>query len=78
MSAYGLAWSKSPEQMATPRRWWEPPSKSHAIGAYYDLGVRGVLIREFDPLTDAEEFGRDLIPRIRALVAGRDGGLTPS
>ena len=40
---------------------------------YYDLGVTTFLIRGFDPLEDAFHYGRDLIPRVRALVgaAGR-------
>lgn len=49
-----------------------PEQVAESIAAYYDLGVRGVLIRGFDPFADAEDFGRELIPRIRALVAVRD------
>ena len=49
-----------------------PEQVAEAIVAYYDLGVRGVLIRGFDPLHDAAEFGKELIPRIRALVAEHD------
>lgn len=49
-----------------------PEQVAQAIVAYYDLGVRGVLIRGFDPVADAEEFGKELIPCIRALVAERD------
>ncbi len=49
-----------------------PEQVAQAIVAYYDVGVRGVLIRGFDPFTDAAEFGKELIPRIRALVAERD------
>jgi alkanesulfonate monooxygenase len=49
-----------------------PEQVAEAIVAYYDLGVRGVLIRGFDPFADAVEFGKELIPRIRALVAERD------
>ncbi len=49
-----------------------PEQVAQAIVAYYDLGVRGVLIRGFDPFADAEEFGKELIPCIRALVAERD------
>jgi len=37
------------------------------------MGVRGVLICGFEQFADAEEFGKELIPRIRALVAERDG-----
>lgn len=37
-----------------------------AVLGYYRLGVSSFLIRGFDPVTDATEFGRELIPRIRA------------
>ena len=42
---------------------------------YYDAGATTVLIRGFDPLQDAIDFGRDLIPIIRAGVErrGRQG-----
>ena len=43
-----------------------------AIARYYDIGVRGVLIRGFDPYNDAIEFGRELIPCIRQRIAGRE------
>ena len=49
-----------------------PEQVAEAIARYYDIGVRGVLIRGFDPFVDAAEFGKELIPRIRALVAERD------
>ena len=39
---------------------------------YYDAGATTVLIRGFDPLEDAVEFGRDLIPLVRAGVARRE------
>jgi alkanesulfonate monooxygenase len=39
---------------------------------YHDLGVTHFLIRGFDPLEDAIEYGRDLIPLVRAAVAERD------
>ena len=51
-----------------------PDQVAEAIVRYYDLGVRGVLIRGFDPFSDAVEYGRELIPSIRALVAERDAG----
>ena len=38
---------------------------------YYDLGVTTFLIRGFDPLEDATDYGRELIPRTRELVAQR-------
>jgi len=34
--------------------------------------VTTILIRGFDPLPDAIEYGRDLLPLVRAEVARRD------
>src|ERR671912_2431629 len=42
-----------------------------ALLDYYDLGVTTFLIRGFDPLEDATDYGRELIPRTRELVAQR-------
>ncbi|GAC89290.1 alkanesulfonate monooxygenase [Gluconobacter thailandicus F149-1 = NBRC 100600] len=39
---------------------------------YYRLGIETFLIRGFDPLNDAIRYGRDLIPRVRALVEQED------
>ena len=33
---------------------------------YYDLGVTTFLIRGFDPLDDATDYGRHLLPLVRA------------
>ena len=49
-----------------------PEQVAEAIVSYYALGIGGVLIRGFDPFNDVEEFGKELIPCIRALVAERD------
>lgn len=49
-----------------------PDQVADAMLDYYDLGVTTFLIRGFDPLEDAFHYGRDLIPRVRALVAARD------
>jgi alkanesulfonate monooxygenase len=38
---------------------------------YWDLGVSTFLIRGFDPLEDALEYGRDLIPLVRDATAAR-------
>lgn len=43
-----------------------PEQVAQAILRYYRLGVGSFLIRGFDPLNDTEEFGRELIPRIKA------------
>ena len=39
---------------------------AEAILKYYVLGVDSFLIRGFDPFNDTVEFGRELIPRIKA------------
>ena len=49
-----------------------PDTVAEALVAYYDLGATTLLIRGWDPLVDAEDYGRELIPRVRALVAKRD------
>jgi alkanesulfonate monooxygenase len=49
-----------------------PETVAEALVAYYDLGATSLLIRGYDPLADAVEYGRELIPRVRALVAKRD------
>jgi alkanesulfonate monooxygenase len=43
-----------------------------AILEYYKIGVGSVLIRGFDPMNDTVEFGRELIPRIKAGAAEVD------
>jgi alkanesulfonate monooxygenase len=50
-----------------------PDQVADAMLDYYDLGVTTFLIRGFDPLEDAFHYGRDLIPRVRSLIAARDG-----
>src|SRR5215470_7039716 len=49
-----------------------PTQVAESLLAYYDLGVTTFLIRGFDPLEDAIDYGRELIPRVRELVARRD------
>ena len=49
-----------------------PETVVEALVAYYDLGATSLLISGYDPLADAVEYGRALIPRVRAHVcAGR-------
>jgi alkanesulfonate monooxygenase len=43
-----------------------PEQVAEAILKYYMLGVDSFLIRGFDPFNDTVEFGRELIPRIKA------------
>ncbi|HMK82015.1 MAG TPA: LLM class flavin-dependent oxidoreductase [Xanthobacteraceae bacterium] len=48
-----------------------PEQVADALLDYYDLGITTFLIRGFDPLEDAIDYGRKLIPLTRALVAER-------
>ncbi|HEY8612224.1 MAG TPA: LLM class flavin-dependent oxidoreductase [Roseomonas sp.] len=48
-----------------------PEQVAQAFLEYYDLGVTTFLIRGFDPLEDAVEYGRSLLPATRRLVAQR-------
>ncbi|MEA2982800.1 MAG: alkanesulfonate monooxygenase, partial [Alphaproteobacteria bacterium] len=43
-----------------------PEQVAEAILKYYKLGVDSFLIRGFDPFNDTVDFGRELIPRIKA------------
>ncbi|UQU66754.1 LLM class flavin-dependent oxidoreductase [Couchioplanes caeruleus] len=49
-----------------------PDTVARALLDYYDLGVTTFLIRGYDPLDDAVDYGRELIPSVRAEVARRD------
>jgi len=48
-----------------------PGQVADALLDYHALGVTTFLIRGFDPLEDAIDYGRELIPRTRELVAQR-------
>jgi alkanesulfonate monooxygenase len=49
-----------------------PEQVADALFDYYELGISTFLIRGFDPLDDAIDYGRKLIPLTRALVAERE------
>ena len=49
-----------------------PEQVAESLLDYYDIGCTTMLIRGFDPLHDALEYGRELIPLVRAAVARRD------
>ncbi len=51
-----------------------PEQVADAMLDYYDLGIDHFLIRGFDPLQDAIDYGRDLLPAVHDLVARRDAG----
>jgi alkanesulfonate monooxygenase len=44
---------------------------AEALAEYVELGATTLLIRGYEPLADADEYGRELIPRVRAIVAER-------
>lgn len=46
-----------------------PEQVAESLAAYHALGVTTFLIRGFDPLDDVAEFGRSLLPAVRAAVA---------
>ncbi|MCO8169224.1 LLM class flavin-dependent oxidoreductase [Pseudomonas sp. 21LCFQ02] len=50
-----------------------PEQVADALLAYYELGVTTFLIRGFDPIEDAKDYGRELIPLTRAKIADRQG-----
>jgi alkanesulfonate monooxygenase len=49
-----------------------PETVAQALLDYIELGATTLLIRGFDPYDDAIEYGRELIPLVRAEVARRD------
>lgn len=48
-----------------------PDQVADALLDYHDLGVSTFLIRGFDPYEDAVQYGRELIPAFRRLLAER-------
>jgi alkanesulfonate monooxygenase len=48
-----------------------PNQVAESLLEYHDVGISTFLIRGFDPLEDALQYGRDLIPLVRAEVARR-------
>jgi alkanesulfonate monooxygenase len=49
-----------------------PEQVAESMLAYYELGVTTFLIRGFDPLEDAIDYGRELIPIVRREIANRE------
>jgi alkanesulfonate monooxygenase len=48
-----------------------PEQVAEAILDYYDLGIEEILIRGFNPLADARDYGRELIPLVKKEAALR-------
>ncbi|MFJ1703681.1 LLM class flavin-dependent oxidoreductase [Kitasatospora sp. NPDC088346] len=49
-----------------------PETVAQALLDYVDLGVTTLLIRGYDPLDDALDYGREVLPLVRQEVARRD------
>ena len=49
-----------------------PETVAQALFEYYKVGATRLLIRGFGPLYDIQDYGRELIPRLRELVAAYD------
>jgi alkanesulfonate monooxygenase len=49
-----------------------PDTVAKAMVAYYKLGATSLLIRGYEPLEDAEQYGAELIPLVRKLVGEAD------
>ena len=52
-----------------------PETVAAALLDYVDIGVSTLLIRGYDPLEDAAEYGRELLPLVRQELARREAGL---
>ena len=55
-----------------------PETVAKALVAYYDIGATSLLIRGYDPRPDAIQYGAELIPLVREMVAERDAANTGS
>jgi len=51
-----------------------PEQVGESLLAYRDLGISHFLIRGFDPLPDALDYGRHLLPLVREEIARREAG----
>lgn len=49
-----------------------PDTVAKAMIEYYKLGATSLLVRGYDPLPDAEQYGAELIPLVRQLAAEVD------
>jgi len=49
-----------------------PEQVAESLVDYYEAGATTLLIRGFDPVQDAIDYGRDLIPLVRTEVAKRE------
>ncbi len=54
-----------------------PEQVAEAMLRYYDLGISTLLLKGFDPLADAIDFGEQLLPLVREGAELRDAALVP-
>jgi alkanesulfonate monooxygenase len=54
-----------------------PEQVAEAMLRYYDIGITTLLLKGFDPLDDAIDFGKRLLPLVRSGAAERDANRTP-
>jgi alkanesulfonate monooxygenase len=48
-----------------------PDQVAETILSYVEAGATTILVRGFEPLRDTVQYGQELIPRVRQLVAQR-------
>ena len=78
-SACGPAPRPLPAPAATPRALVGTPAQvADALLDYWRLGVDRFLIRGFDPLEDAVDYGRELIPLLRQMIAAEQAKAKPA
>jgi alkanesulfonate monooxygenase len=49
-----------------------PEQVAEAMLRYYDIGMNALLLKGFDPLADAIDFGEKLLPLVREGIVARD------
>jgi alkanesulfonate monooxygenase len=55
-----------------------PAQVAESLLEYYEAGITTFLIRGFDPIEDALQYGRDLIPVVRAEIERREAVAPPA
>jgi alkanesulfonate monooxygenase len=53
-----------------------PGQVAEAMLKYCDIGIGAFILKGFDPIEDASEYGKELLPLVKAGVAARDAKAT--
>jgi alkanesulfonate monooxygenase len=53
-----------------------PEQVADAMVKYVEIGIGAFILKGFDPLEDAAEYGKELLPLVKAKVAARDAAAT--